>query len=103
MTVPTLLVGGHAVVQNVAYTGTAAASTAIAAHETLETITVRLSSDQICYYTTDGTTATTANGALLPASVIEYIRVRNGTTISVIRLSSSGTLNIVPMSDITTP
>jgi hypothetical protein len=53
--------------------------------------------------TTAGTAATSSNGSYLPAGIIEYIRVPNNTIISVVQVSSGGSLNITAMSEVTTP
>jgi hypothetical protein len=99
--IPTVM---QASVQNVSYT-THAESTAIAANEVLQTRTVRLFATTDCYYlaTTAGTAATSSNGSYLPAGIIEYIRVPNNTIISVVQVSSGGSLNITAMSEVTTP
>jgi hypothetical protein len=101
--VPTLLQG---TVQNVSYTGTAGNATAITTWEAPgRTGTVRLCATSDCFYTATvpTSTATTSNGSLLPGGIIEYIRVANGTVISVIQSSAGGTLNVTQMVDVSTP
>lgn len=80
-------------VSNVNFTGTAGLSGAFAS----ATRAVRLSSTSDCYYVVSqagATTATTSNGSLLAAGAIEYTGVNPGDKISVIQVSSAGTLNI---------
>lgn len=92
-----------AVIQNVSYTGTAGAATAISANEAPgRTQTVRLCATSDCYYLRNAT-VTASTGTLLPAGVVEYIRVGNGDTISVIQVSAGGALNVTTMADVSTP
>ncbi len=101
MSVPTLI--PTSTVQNVSYTGTAGTATAIVANEAPgRTVTVRLCATTDCYYLRNAT-VTASTGSLLPAGVIEYIRVGNGDTISVIQVSSGGALNVTTMADVSTP
>lgn len=103
MSVPTLI---QSTVQNVSYTGTAGASNAIAANEAPgRTCTIRLCSTSDCFYLISiaGTAATTTNGSLLPAGLIEYVRVPNNAVVSVVQSSASGSLNITNMADVSTP
>lgn len=103
MSIPTVM---QSTVQNVSYTGTAGASNAIAANEAPgRTCTVRLCATSDCFYLVSAaaTAATTTNGSLLPAGLIEYIRVANGQTISVVQSSAGGSLNIANMQDVSTP
>lgn len=60
------------------------ASTAIGT----QTYQVRLSASNNCHYTFDTTTATTSH-ALLPQLVTEYVSVRPGQKIAVIRASTA--------------
>ena len=101
--VPTLI--PTTVVQNLTTSGTHAESTAIAGAETLATTTVRLCCTADSWYllSPGGTAATSSNAALLPAGVVEYIRVPNMWIISAVQVSSGGTFNIVTAADITTP
>ncbi len=102
--VPTLI--PTSVVQSVTYTGTAGAATAIAANEAPgRTQTIRLCATTDCVYliTVAGTVVTLTTGSLLPAGVVEYVRVPNLAIVSVIQVSSGGTLNITTMSDVSTP
>ena len=104
MSAPTLI--PTSVVQNVSYTGTAGAATAIAANEAPgRTMTIRLCSTSDCFYliSSGGTTATTSNSSLLPAGLIEYVRCPNSYILSVVQSSVSGTLNITSMADVSTP
>ncbi len=104
MSAPTLI--PTSVVQNVSYTGTAGAATAIAANEAPgRTCTVRLCATSDCFYliTSAGTTVTTNTGTLLPAGVVEYVRVANGALLSVIQVSGTGSLNLTTMADVSTP
>lgn len=98
---PTLI--PTSIVQNVTYTGTAGASTAIAANEAPgRTVTVRLCATTDCYYLRNAT-VTASTGTLLPAGVVEYIRVGNLDTISAIQVSAGGSLNVTTMADVSTP
>ncbi len=102
--VPTLI--PTADVQNITYTGTAGAATAIAANEAPgRTCTIRLCALTDCYYliTKAGTTVTTTTGSLLPAGIVEYVRIPNLSIVSVVKVSSDGILNITPMADVSTP
>lgn len=103
MTAPTLI--PTSTVQNLSTSATHAESTAIAGAETLATTTIRLCATQDVYYliSPGGTAATTANGSLLPAGVVEYVRVRGGWILSAIRVSADGSLNITTMAEITSP
>jgi hypothetical protein len=78
--------------QLVAYTGTAAQSTAIAASMVI------LSSDKKCWFKVGANpTATAAAGSQpLPAETIMRIGIRSGDKISVIQDSAGGSLSIMP-------
>ena len=81
--------------QNAAYNGTTLviASTATSNVSSTafsgQTYMVRLSASNSCHYTFDTTTATTSH-ALLPQLQTEYVAVRPGQKIAVIRASSAG-------------
>ena len=109
--VPTLSQAGLAF-QNVAYTGTAGLSTPLPAIDAnLKYVNVRLSSTSDCYYLVVRNdsklqpviVASSSAGAYLTALYPEYIRVPVGSQISVVQVTSAGTLNIVPMQDLTPP
>ncbi len=78
--------------QLVAYTGTAAQSTAITANMVI------LVSDTKCWFKVGANpTATAAAGSQpLPADTLLPIGIRSGDKISVIRDSTSGSLSIMP-------
>jgi hypothetical protein len=83
--------------QTVAYTGTAANSTAIGGSTgTGPFAIVCLTSTTACFWraTAAGTAATTTTGEYLPADVPHYKKVNKGDIISVIELSSGGNLYI---------
>lgn len=74
-----------------AFTGTAATFTPTIA----ETQRLRLYSDQDCRIKLGGDSPEAdANSTLLPAGVIEYVSIRRGWELSVIRDSQNGTLEI---------
>lgn len=96
--------------QNVAYTGTAAASTGFTSYDVnSKFVNLRLVSTSDCYYLVVAqnqpiptvTTASATVGSYLPAFMIEYIRVPERATISVVQVSANGTLNITQMQDVT--
>jgi len=80
--------------ENVAYTGTAAASAAFASgiHH------IRIAATTACYYKIAGTPVATSSDTYLPANVIEIIRVNPGQKISFIQVSSGGTASVSQMS-----
>ena len=78
-------------IQNVSYTDTAAASSAFGANVTI----LRLCATTDCYYLVGANpTATTSNGSLLPAGVVEHVVVVAGQKISAIQSSANGSLNV---------
>lgn len=97
--------------QNVAYTGTAGTSTPVQSQDPLKSfMNLRLVATSDCYYLivnpgnnlpSTGIVATATVGSYLPAFQIEYIRVPDNATISVIQVAAAGTLNISVMRDIT--
>lgn len=82
---------GFGAVQNVSYTGTAAASNTVAA----TTRIVRLVATTDCYVAISANPTATTSSAYLPQGVVEYVRVNPGDKISAIRRAADGTLNIV--------
>ncbi len=80
--------------ENVAYTGTAAASAAFAdgIHH------IRISATTAAYYKIAGTPVATTSDTYLPANVIEIIRVNPGQKISFIQVSTGGTASVSQMS-----
>ena len=88
--------GAFAVVSSeaVAYTATAAASTAFSdgIHH------IRISATTACHYKLAGTPVATTSDTYLPANVIEIIRVNPGQKISFIRNASDGSASVSQMS-----
>lgn len=80
--------------ENVAYTGTAAASAAFASGINH----IRIVATTAAYYKIAGTPVATSNDTYLPANVIEIIRVNPGQKISFIQVSSGGTASVSQMS-----
>lgn len=80
--------------ENVAYTGTAAASAAFSSgiHH------IRIAASTACYYKIAGTPVATSSDTYLPANVIEIIRVNPGQKISFIQVASGGTASVSQMS-----
>jgi len=97
--------------QNVAYTGTAGTSAAIQSQDPLRAWTnVRLLATSDCYYLvvnpgnnlpSTGIVASATVGSYLPAFQIEYIRIPDNATLSVVQVAAAGTLNISVMRDLT--
>lgn len=77
--------------QNVSFTGSAANSAAFNASTTV----VRLIATQDCKVSADG--AATSTSTRLKADVAEYFSVGGGQTLSVIRDTADGVLNITEM------
>lgn len=78
-------------VQPITYTGTAGLSAAVGVSTTL----VRLVSSSDCFVLIGAApVATSSNGSLLPAGVVEYFGITPGQKVSVVQSSASGTLNI---------
>lgn len=77
--------------QDVAYTGTAALSAAFAAG----TRAIRICPDTDCRFAIGAAPVATATSARLPADGVEWLGVRPGWKISIIREASDGTMNIV--------
>jgi hypothetical protein len=80
--------------ENVAYTGTAAASAAFASGINH----IRIASTTAAYYKVAGTPVATSSDTYLPANVIEIIRVNPGQKISFIQVSAGGTASVSQMS-----
>ena len=73
--------------QTVAYTGTAAASTnAFGAG----TNAVRIVANSACHYTFGSAPTATTSDPFLPANWVEYVYVRPGEKISVVRAATDG-------------
>ena len=96
--------------QNIAYTGTAGTSTPVTSYEASKKyVNLRLCAGSDCYYLVVAqnqpipttTVASATVGSLLPAFMVEYIRVPERATISVVQSSVAGTLNITQMQDVT--
>ena len=80
--------------ENVAYTGTAAASAAFASGINH----IRIVATTAAYYKIAGTPVATSSDTYLPANVIEIIRVNPGQKISFIQVSAGGTASVSQMS-----
>ena len=80
--------------ENVAYTGTAAASAAFASGINH----IRIVATTAAYYKIAGTPVATSSDTYLPANVIEIIRVNPGQKISFIRSATDGTASVSQMS-----
>lgn len=78
-------------VSKVSISGTAAASSAIAANIRV----ARLVSTVDCYYSVDGTATTSST--YLPANAIEYIHVYEGDTVSTITDGGTGSIFVTSM------
>lgn len=77
----------HGATQVVAYTGTAAASTAFSA----QTRQIRVCANSACHIAFGAApTADVTTAALLPANWVEYITVTPGQKISAIRAATDG-------------
>ncbi len=77
--------------QTVAFTGTAAASSAVGS----ETTVVRLHATEDCFVLVGADpTASSSNGVFLPKGMIDVWGITPGHKLSVIRASTSGTLYI---------
>lgn len=73
--------------QAVAYTGTAASSTAFGA----QTRQIRIAANSACHYAVGASpTADAASDALLPANWVEYVTVAPGEKISAVRAATAG-------------
>lgn len=72
--------------QEVAYTGTAAASNAFGA----QTYQIRISANSACHYLIDGDPTALTTSPFLPANVVEYVTVTPGQKISAIRAATGG-------------
>lgn len=77
--------------QNVAYTGTAGTVANVFGAQTYK---VRVVVTTDAFITTDGSTATAATGAYLPALSAEYFTVSPGQKASAIQVSAGGTLYV---------
>jgi len=77
--------------EKVAISDTAAPATAVAAGIDV----LRLVADVDCFYSTVGTATTSS--VFLPATMIEFIGVRQGTILSVITASGSGSIYVTEM------
>ena len=80
--------------ENVAYTGTAAASAAFASGINH----IRIVAPPAASYKIAGTPVATSSDTYLPANVIEIIRVNPGQKISFIQVSAGGTASVSQMS-----
>ena len=80
--------------ENVAYTGTAAASAAFASGINH----IRIVATTAAYYKIAGTPVATSSDTYLPANVIEIIRVNPGQKISFLRVATDGTASVSQMS-----
>jgi len=76
--------------QNVAYTGTAGATTAIGT----QTYKVRVLVTTDAFVTTDGTTPSNTSGAYVPALQVEYFTTTPGQVVKAVQVSAGGTLYI---------
>lgn len=72
--------------QAVAYTGTAAPSTAFAG----QTRTIRIVANSACHYAIGVAPVAVVTDALLPANWIEYVTVNPGEKISAIKAATAG-------------
>lgn len=72
--------------QAVAYTGTAAASTAFAS----QTRQIRIVANSACHYSVGGAPVAVVTDAFLPANWVEYITVNPGEKISAIQAATAG-------------
>lgn len=82
---------GFGIVQNVSYTGSAAASSSFNSN----TMVVRIVATTDCYVAISANPTATTSSAYLPAGVVEYVRINPGDKISAIRRAQDGTLNVV--------
>lgn len=96
--------------QNIAYTGTAGTSTPVVSYEAgKKYVNLRLCPTADCYYLVVAqniplgatTVASATVGSLLPAFMVEYIRVPERATLSVVQSATAGILNITQMQDVT--
>jgi len=76
--------------QNVAYTGTAGAVSAVSA----ETYKVRVVVSTDAFVTTDGTTPSATSGAYVVALSPEYFTVTPGQVVKAVQVASAGTLYV---------
>lgn len=72
--------------QAVAYTGTAAASSAFSG----QTYKVRLTANSACHYTFAAAPVATTDHPFLPANAVEYVTVTPGQKVSAVRAASDG-------------
>ena len=79
--------------QNVAYTGTAGAVSAVGA----ETYKVRVVVSTDAFVTTDGTTPSATSGAYVVALSPEYFTVTPGQVVKAVQVASAGTLYVTEM------
>lgn len=96
--------------QNPTYTGTAGTSTPVVSYDVgKKYVNLRLCPNSDCYYLVVAqnlplgavAVASATAGSYLPAFTVEYIRVPERATISVVQASAAGTLNITVMQDVT--
>lgn len=76
--------------QNVAYTGTAGATTGVG----VGTFKVRVLVTTDAFVTTDGTTPSATSGAYVPSLEPEYFTITPGQVVKAVQVSSGGTLYI---------
>ena len=76
--------------QNVAYTGTAGATSAIGA----QTYKVRVLVTTDAFVTTDGSTPSSTSGAYVPALLPEVFTTSPGQVVKAVQVSAGGTLYI---------
>jgi len=83
--------GRQSATQNVAYTGTAAASTVFSS----QTYKVRLLATTDCYFRIgDGTPTATTSDSYLPALAAEYFTCTPGQKVSAVQVTAAGSLNV---------
>lgn len=81
--------------QTVAYTSSAATSTAIKSSS--EVTIVRLVSTTDCHIAVGSSPTATTSDTLLPANTVEYFGVREDDKVSAIRSTADGTLHVTEM------
>lgn len=79
--------------KNVAYTGTAGATSAIGA----QTYKVRVLVTTDAFVTTDSSTPSATSGAYLPALSPEYFTTTPGQIVKAVQVSAGGTLYVTEM------
>lgn len=85
-----------ATTQALAFTGTAATSTALGAHTTV----VRLHATSACFVKIRTTsTAATTSDVPMPSGQVEYFSVAPGSFVSAIQSTASGTLYVTEVSE----